>query len=72
MLALRLPSEIEERLDLLASRTGRTKSFYAREAIITYLEELEERYWEDAVVQRWEQSDQETISAEEFKRELDL
>ena len=33
MLALRLSADIEARLDALAKATGRTKSFYAREAI---------------------------------------
>ena len=44
MLALRLPAEIEARLAELAKRTGRTKSFYAREAILNHLEELEDLY----------------------------
>jgi RHH-type transcriptional regulator, rel operon repressor / antitoxin RelB len=44
MLALRLPKEIEDRLDDLARRTGRTKSFYARLAIIEHIEELEDYY----------------------------
>ena len=43
MLALRLPPEIEMRLDALAKRTGRTKSFYAREAILQHLAGLEAR-----------------------------
>ena len=30
MLALRLPEDIERRLEALAKRTGRSKSFYAR------------------------------------------
>ncbi len=42
MLALRLPPEIEKRLDTLAKRTGRTKSFYAREAILRHIEDLED------------------------------
>ena len=42
MLALRLPPEIEARLDALAKKTGRTKSYYAREAIIEHLEDLED------------------------------
>jgi RHH-type rel operon transcriptional repressor/antitoxin RelB len=42
MLALRLPPEIEKRLDTLAKKTGRTKSFYAREAILRYIEDLED------------------------------
>jgi RHH-type rel operon transcriptional repressor/antitoxin RelB len=42
MLALRLPPEIEKRLDQLARKTGRSKSFYAREAILRHLEDLED------------------------------
>ena len=44
MLALRLPPEIEKRLSEIAKKTGRTKSFYAREAILTHLEDLEDAY----------------------------
>jgi len=44
MLALRLPPEIEERLDALAKLTGRTKSYYAREAISAHLDNLEDIY----------------------------
>lgn len=44
MLAIRLPEDIENRLAELARRTGRTKSFYAREAILTHLEDLEDAY----------------------------
>jgi len=44
MLAIRLPAEIEKRLDALAKETGRTKSFYAREAILEHLDDLEDIY----------------------------
>jgi RHH-type rel operon transcriptional repressor/antitoxin RelB len=44
MLAIRLPEDIEERLEKLAKRTGRTKTFYAREAILEHLEDLEDIY----------------------------
>ena len=51
MLAIRLPATIEKRLDELARRTGRTKSYYVREAILQHLDDLEdiylaERSWE--------------------------
>jgi RHH-type transcriptional regulator, rel operon repressor / antitoxin RelB len=42
MLALRLPPEIERRLAALAKKTGRTKTFYAREAILRHIEDLED------------------------------
>lgn len=44
MLALRLPPELERRLDDLARKTGRTKSFYAREAIEEHIADLEDAY----------------------------
>jgi RHH-type rel operon transcriptional repressor/antitoxin RelB len=44
MLALRLPPEIEQRLDALAKKTGRSKSYYAREAIMRQLEDIEDYY----------------------------
>ena len=44
MLAIRLPADVEARLDALAKATGRTKTFYAREAILQHLEDLEDLY----------------------------
>ena len=44
MLAVRLPEEIENRLAALAAKTGRTKTYYAREAILEHLDEMEDRY----------------------------
>jgi RHH-type rel operon transcriptional repressor/antitoxin RelB len=44
MLAIRLPADIESRLDALAAATGRTKTFYAREAILEHLDDLEDLY----------------------------
>ena len=44
MLAVRIPKEIEDRLDSLSKKTGRTKSFYIRQALDEYLEELEDVY----------------------------
>ena len=44
MLAIRLPAEVENRLDALAKATGRTKTFYAREAILEHLDDLEDIY----------------------------
>ncbi len=42
MLTVRLPETIERRLDRLARATGRTKSFYVREALLRYLDEVED------------------------------
>lgn len=48
MLALRLSADIEHRLDALAKATGRTKTFYAREAILQHLDDLEDLYMSES------------------------
>jgi RHH-type transcriptional regulator, rel operon repressor / antitoxin RelB len=44
VLAIRLPAEIEARLDALAHRTRRSKSYYVRQAILEHLDDLEDLY----------------------------
>jgi len=44
MLAIRLPEAIELRLEALAKATGRTKTYYAREAIVEHIDDLEDLY----------------------------
>lgn len=44
MLAIRLPEDIENRLASLAAKTGRTKTFYAKEAILEHLDDIEDKY----------------------------
>ena len=44
MLAIRLPPEVEARLAALAEATGRSKSYYVREAIEEHLADLEDIY----------------------------
>ncbi len=44
MLAIRLSPELEARLAALAKRSGRTKTFYAREALEKHLEDMEDLY----------------------------
>jgi len=72
MLALRLPEEIERRLAALAKRTGRSKSFYAREAILEHLDNLEAEYLSDLVLKRVQEGQEQTHTLDELERELGL
>ncbi len=72
MLALRLPEEIERRLEALAKRTGRSKSFYAREAILEHLDDLEATYLSDKILERVETGQERTYTIDELERALDL
>lgn len=72
MLALRLPEEIENRLDVLAKRTGRTKSFYARQAILAHLEDLEDAYLGESAYYAFQESGEKSIPLEELEKRLGL
>ena len=68
MLAIRLDADTEERLNNLAKRTGRTKTFYARQAILEHLEDLEDIYLAQQRLQR----SAKTYSVQDVKHELGL
>lgn len=44
MLAINLPEDIEKRLTSLSLSTGRSVLYYARQVILEYLDEVEDRY----------------------------
>ncbi len=68
MLGIRLDSKLESRLGRLAKQTGRSKSYYAREAIRQYLDDREDYLAGLAVLEREEP----TISLRELERRLGL
>ena len=72
MLAIRLPPDIEARLERLARRTGRSKTFYAREAILEHLEDLEDLYLAEKVVQRIRKGEERVSTLEEVEARLGL
>ena len=72
MLAIRLPSDIEERLERLAKATGRTKTYYAREAILEYLDDLEDLYLAEQCLIDHRAGRSQTYTLEEVERELGL
>jgi len=68
MLSIRLTHDLEERLENLAKKTGRTKAYYVREAIEEHLDNLEEVYLAldrlEKPAKRW--------TLEEMEKEIDL
>jgi RHH-type transcriptional regulator, rel operon repressor / antitoxin RelB len=68
MLAIRLPATIEKRLERLAKRTGRTKTYYAREAILQHLDDLEDIYLAEKRMEAIESGRVKTIPLEEVMR----
>ena len=72
ILAIRLPDKIEKRLDRLAKRTGRTKTYYAREAILQHLEDLEDIYLAEKRLAAIRSGRTKTIPLEEVIRRYGL
>jgi RHH-type rel operon transcriptional repressor/antitoxin RelB len=70
MLALRLPPDLEARLDALARRTGRTKSYYAREAIVEYIDDLEDLYLAQKRYALVEKGKSKTLTLDELEAEF--
>ena len=69
---VRLDPAIEQRLDHLASVTGRTKAYYLRELVINGLEDLEDFYLADATMERVRKGEETTLSASELRNDLGL
>ncbi len=72
MLAIRLPEDIESRLNHLAQVTGRSKSFYVREAIKEHLDDLEDLYLAEQRLIDVRTGRSRTYNLEEIERDLGL
>ena len=72
MLAIRLSEDIEARLESLAKATGRTKTFYAREAILEYIEDLEDFYLAEKRLADIQAGRTKTIPLEEVMKRYDM
>jgi RHH-type transcriptional regulator, rel operon repressor / antitoxin RelB len=67
-IAVRVPEEVVKRLDRLARKTKRTRTYYVRQAILEHLQDLEDYY---LALSRQEDS-QPTIPFDEMERRLGL
>ncbi|WLR91465.1 type II toxin-antitoxin system RelB family antitoxin [Shinella zoogloeoides] len=70
--AIRLPDETYERLQALAARTGRTATYYIREAIEQHLEDLEDIYLAEQELERVRRGESRVYSLKEVEDELGL
>jgi RHH-type rel operon transcriptional repressor/antitoxin RelB len=68
MLAVKLPASVEKRLERLARTTGRTKAFYARAAILEHLDDLEDVYLAERVLERIRSGKEGTVPLEDVMK----
>ena len=70
--SIRLSPDTEERLNFLASQTGRTKTFYLREIIERGIEDIEDYYLAADVLERVRKGEEQLYPAADVRRELGL
>ncbi|UNK39008.1 DUF6290 family protein [Shinella sp. H4-D48] len=70
--AIRLPDETYERLQALAARTGRTATYYIREAIEQHIEDLEDIYLAEQELEHVRRGESRVYSLKEVEDELGL
>ena len=70
--SIRLAHETEQRLDFLASQTGRSKAFYLREMIERGLEDMEDYYLAADVLERLRQGKEKVYSSADVRHALKL
>lgn len=68
MASVRLPKDALRRLDALARKTGRTRVFYIREAILNHIDDMEDYYLAAEVVKRLRNGRERTFTAQEVRR----
>jgi len=71
-ISVRLPNDMEQRLSELASQTGRKKSFYIKEALMNYLEDLEDIYYAEKTLVDIKAGRERVISMQEMEKSLGL
>ena len=70
-ISLRLDPKLDARLERLAKRTGRTKTFYVREAITAQIEDLEDLYLAERVADRVARGLEDTVPIDDLAREIE-
>lgn len=70
--SVRLAPETEQRLDFLASKTGRTKAYYIREMIERSIEDMEDYYLAAATMERVRSGEERIYSSDEVRKDLGL
>ena len=72
MLTVRLPENLEKRLNNLATVTKRPKSYYVREALERVLEDLEDAYLAETEYEEFLKSGQQSKPIDQVERDLGL
>jgi RHH-type transcriptional regulator, rel operon repressor / antitoxin RelB len=71
-ISLRLPDDVEERLTALATLTGRSKTFYATQAIVEHIDDLEDAHLSAEIMARVRAGTEARVSLDALLADYDL
>lgn len=72
MLALRLPPDVEERLEDVSQRTGRSRADVVIDALLAHLDDIEDVTAADAALSDIREGRASTVPLEQVERDLGL
>ncbi|MCW5222598.1 type II toxin-antitoxin system RelB family antitoxin [Verminephrobacter aporrectodeae] len=67
-ISIRLPDDVEARLKKLAALTGRSKTYYATEAICEHIDDLEDLYLAERELEAIRADKSQTVPLEEVMK----
>lgn len=70
-ISIRLTEDEEQRLDSLARRTGRSKSFYVKAALREHLTDLEDAFAADSAIDAFETGGRRSRPLDALEAEID-
>ena len=70
--SIRLPDDIERRLEFLARQTGRTKAYYIREMILENIDDVEDYYLAADILERVRKGKEPTLASDDVRKDLGL
>ena len=70
--SMRLTTDVAERLENLSVKTGRTKAFYVKQALLEHLQDIEDYYMAEKVMERVRKGEERIYTLDEAEHELGL
>jgi RHH-type rel operon transcriptional repressor/antitoxin RelB len=70
--SIRLPDDLDRRLEFLARQTGRTKTFYILKALVERIDDLEDYYLAADVLEHIREGKENSYSSAEVRKDLGL
>ena len=70
--SMRITTDVAKRLENLSAKTERTKAFYVKQALLEHLQDMEDYYMAEKVMERVRKGEERIYTLDEAEHELGL